>query len=43
MVKLMYWWLTAKPNGIPEKGLLEIVRERRVVFAEGPENQPKFV
>jgi hypothetical protein len=30
MVKLMHWWLHAKPNDAPARGLLEHVRERRV-------------
>jgi hypothetical protein len=31
MVKLMQWWLTAKPSEAPAKGLLELVRERRII------------
>ena len=42
MVKLMHWWLTAKPNEIPGKGLLETVRERRVVIAQLQGNQLAF-
>jgi hypothetical protein len=31
MVKLMQWWLTAKPSEAPARGLLELVRERRII------------
>jgi hypothetical protein len=31
MVKLMQWWLTAKPSEASAKGLLELVRERRII------------
>jgi hypothetical protein len=31
MVKLINWWLKAKPNDTPAKSVLEVVRERRIV------------
>jgi hypothetical protein len=34
MVTLMHWWLTAKPSEISGKGLLELVRERRVILVQ---------
>jgi hypothetical protein len=33
MVKLMNWWLKAKPNETPAKPLLEVIRERRIVVS----------
>ena len=40
MVKLMQWWLTAKPNEAPAKSLLELVRERRILkMREPPDKQ----
>lgn len=32
MVKLMQWWLIAKPAEAPARGLLELVREQRVII-----------
>ncbi len=31
MVKLMQWWLMVKPSEAPARGLLEQVRERRII------------
>lgn len=34
MVKLMHWWLIAKPSNTPGKALLELVRERRIIIVQ---------
>ncbi|CAF1518704.1 unnamed protein product [Rotaria magnacalcarata] len=31
MVRLMNWWLRAKPTSTPAKPVLEILRERRII------------
>ncbi|CAF3974385.1 unnamed protein product, partial [Rotaria sp. Silwood1] len=33
MVKLINWWLKAKPNDTPAKPVLELIRERRMVVS----------
>ncbi|CAF4672510.1 unnamed protein product, partial [Rotaria sp. Silwood2] len=33
MVKLMNWWLKAKPMDTPPKPVLELIRERRIVVS----------
>ncbi|CAF4965878.1 unnamed protein product, partial [Rotaria socialis] len=39
MVKLMQWWLTVKPNQAPSRGLLELVRERRIIVMQQVEGR----
>ncbi|CAF3688580.1 unnamed protein product [Rotaria sp. Silwood1] len=34
MAKLMQWWLTVKPSEAPSKGLLELIRERRIIVIQ---------
>lgn len=40
MVKLMQWWLIAKPADALAKGLLELVRERRIIVMRQQSNDP---
>ena len=46
MVKLMEWWLRTKPINAPSKGLIELVRERRIIVlvrSQNGQDTPKLV
>lgn len=43
MVKLMQWWLTAKPNEAPARALLELIRERRILIVRQQPNATPLV
>ena len=46
MVKLMEWWLRTNPINAPSKGLIELVRDRRIIAlvrSQTGQDSPKLV